>query len=309
MSQQAAARTSGHTPKRLLMLLGGALIGSFAIHVFFLPATLTMGGMTGLGSMLHHLPLFNLIPFGILIAALNLPIFLLGLFQVSRRFLRDSIIGTLAYTLVIDLSQPLWTAFYQHYLLTETGQQTDLFLSSVLGGVIYGIGLGLMLRAGFTTGGTDILGIVIRRRWKLLSLGQIIWVLDALIILGSVFVYRDVDGGGLALALYSSIAMFFTSKALDLVLEGFDYKRTAFVISTEPEEIAERIMAELDRGVTALEGQGMYTGERRRTLLCVLSQEQIPQLKEIVKEADPAAFVFVMDTREVQGEGFEGTMY
>ncbi len=295
--------------RRLLMLVGGALIGSFAIHVFFLPATLTMGGMTGLASMLHHLPLLDLLPFGILIASLNLPIFLLGLFKVSRRFLRDSIVGTLAYTLIIDLCAPLWTAFYRHYLLTETGRQTDLFLSSLLGGVIYGVGLGLMLRAGFTTGGTDIIGIVIRRRWKLLSLGQIIWVLDALIILGSVFAYRDAVGGGLSLALYSAIAMFFTAKALDLVLEGFDYKRTAFIISTEPEEIAGRIMRELDRGVTALTGQGMYTGESRRTLMCVLSQEQIPYLKEIVKDADPAAFVFVMDTREVQGEGFEGSMY
>lgn len=291
------------------MLVGGALAGSFAIHVFFLPATLTMGGMTGLASMLHHLPLLDLIPFGILIAALNLPIFLLGLFKVSRRFLRDSIIGTLTYTLIIDLSEPLWTAFHNHYLLTGTGQQTDLFLSSLLGGVVYGIGLGLMLRAGFTTGGTDILGIVIRRRWKLLSLGQIIWVLDALIIIGSAIAYRDAAGGGLALALYSAIAMFVTSKALDLVLEGFDYKRTAFVISTEPDAIAGRIMKELDRGVTALAGQGMYTGESRRTLMCVLSQEQIPHLKEIVKEADPAAFVFVMDTREVQGEGFEGSVY
>ena len=291
------------------MLLFGALVGAFAIHVFFIPPTLTMGGMTGLASLLHTVPLLGRLPLGFFIFLLNVPIFLLGGFTVSRRFLIYSVIGTLLYSTMIDLTEPLMTAFYRHYLAPASGHNQDLFISSVLGGALYGLGLGLMLRAGFTTGGTDILAIVVRRYTRRFSLGQLIWVMDAMIIMSSAFVYRSADVGSVNLALYSSIAMFMTAKAVDLLLEGFDYKRTAFVISSEPERIAQRVLAELDRGMTGLKGEGKFTGQQLQVLFCVLSQEQIPLLKKIVRDSDERAFVFVMDTREVQGEGFEGQTF
>ncbi len=286
------------------MMLLGSLLSAAAINLFFLPANLTMGGMSGFASILHLLPGLSIIPFGVFIILLNIPVFMLGAFKVSRRFLVSSLIGTVVYSIMIDLTKHPITLFYQHYM-QQLEHGPDLFLAAVLGGALYGFGLGMMLRVGYNTGGTDIIAILFRLKTKKISLGQIIWIMDALIIMGAVFAYRGDENGSVTLALYSALSMYMTSKTIDFWMEGFDFKRTAFIISRHPDEITQRVMKELDRGVTALQGQGGYTGREQKVLVTVLEAQQIPQLNEIVQHCDEHAFVFVMDTREVRGEGFE----
>lgn len=290
------------------MLIGGAFLCAIAINVFYLPTQLTMGGITGVASIVYqsvNLP----ISFGLLVALINIPLFVIGGLKISKRFIINSLIGTLVYSVVIDLTEPAMVAFYNRYMASQTGQAGDLFIASIVGGVCYGIGLGFMLYSGYTTGGTDIIAILIRRKFHHFSLGQILWVMDALVIASSAYFYRNSAESSIIVTLYSAVSIFLTSKGIDFVLEGFNFQRTAFIMSELNSVISNRIMVELDRGLTSLKGMGGYTGREQDVLMCVLSKEQIGRLKQIVTEEDPKAFVFVMDTREVLGEGFGTDQY
>jgi uncharacterized membrane-anchored protein YitT (DUF2179 family) len=221
------------------------------------------------------------------------------------RFIWKSLVGTVAYSLLIDLTGPTLTRWFHNYIdRPMEGGGADPLIFCLFGGILYGIGLGLIFRGGFTTGGTDILAIAVRRRLKTLSTGQFLMVMDAVIVVSSAIAYRNEAGPGILMAMYSSIAMYLTSKAIDILLEGFDYCRAAYVISDYAAPITDRILKQLGRGVTKLHGQGMYTGQDRDVLLCVLSRKQVPELKSIVSDIDPGAFVIVVEAREVVGEGF-----
>lgn len=294
--------------KTAAVLLLGAFMCAIALNVFFLPSQMTMGGITGIASIIYqsiNMP----IPFGVFVGLVNLPLFIIGGLTISKKFIMNTIIGTVVYSLMIDLTEPMMSGFYQKFLALETSAAPDLFLVSIFGGVLYGVGLGLMLYSGYTTGGTDILAILIKRKLNHISLGQIIWVTDALIIASSAYFYRNSTESSIIVTLYSAIAVWLTSKGIDFVVEGFNFQRTAFIISSKSNDIANRIMFELDRGLTSLKGNGMYTGKEQNVLMCVLSKEQIGKLKQIVSDEDQNAFVLVMDTREVLGEGFSNEQY
>lgn len=293
-------------PKDLAILLAGSVISAIAINVFYVPIRLTMGGVTGIATIVYQISQPHVqLPLGLLIIILNIPILILGVRQISRTFAWRSLIGTFVYSLVIDLTAPTMAPWFEVYINRPLQNgRPDPLLYCLFGGVLYGLGLGLIFRSGFTTGGTDILAIVIKRRFKTLSTGQFLMILDAVIVLASAFFYRNAPEPGLLLAMYSFIAMYLTSKSIDILLEGFEYTRTAYIISDQSQLIAERIMGELNRGVTSLSGRGMYTGKQKDVLLCVLSRKQIPDLKAIVEEIDETAFVIVVEAREVLGEGF-----
>ncbi|MDO5733459.1 MAG: DUF2179 domain-containing protein, partial [Eubacteriales bacterium] len=155
-------------------------------------------------------------------------------------------------------------------------------------------------------GGTDILAIVYRRINRRLSVAQVIIVMDVLIILASAICYQQRQPGQIKLGLYSAMAMVITGACMDFVIEGFNYKRVAYVISDHNKDIARLLMENLDRGVTSISARGMYSDQDRSMLCCVLAHEQVPKLRTIVKMIDERAFVFVVDTREVYGEGFGG---
>lgn len=289
------------------LLILGTLISALAVHVFYVPTRLTMGGITGIATIVYQLSQpYVPIPLGLIVLILNIPIMLLGAREISRTFIWRSLIGTVVYSLVLDLTAPTMAPWFETYINRplQLGGVPDPLLYCLFGGAIFGIGIGLIFRSGFTTGGTDILAIVIKRRLQTLSTGQFLLILDALIVLSTVVFYRNVVQSGILLAMYSFIAMFMTAKAIDLLLEGFDYTRTAFVISDESTQIAGRILTELNRGVTSLSGRGVYTGKDKDVLLCVLPGKQVPELKSIVESVDPQAFVIVVEAREVLGEGF-----
>jgi uncharacterized membrane-anchored protein YitT (DUF2179 family) len=292
--------------REILLLLAGGLIAAFAVNVFYVPTKLTMGGVSGIVSIIFQLTgQGRFLSFGVLFILLNIPLVLIGWRMMSPRFVWRSLAGTLVYSVLIDLTGPSMNRFFAHYIdrPLESGG-ADPLIYCLFGGVLYGIGLGLIFRGGFTTGGTDILAAVIKRRLKTFSMGQFIMILDTVIVLASAVAYRDEAGPGILLAMYSFIAMYLTSKSIDILLEGFDYCRTAYIISDKSAEIADRILHQLNRGVTSLRGKGMYTGQERDILLCVLSRKQVPDVKEIVSEIDPGAFVIVVEAREVLGEGF-----
>lgn len=292
--------------REILILLLGSLLAAIAVNIFYVPIRLTMGGISGIVSIIYQVTgRGEFLPFGVLFGILNIPLLILGWKRIHSNFVWRSLVGTAMYAVMIDITQPALTVFYERQLYSPTGDfSADPLLFCLIGGVLYGIGLGLTFRAGYTTGGTDILVMVIHRKSAFLSIGQFLLVMDALIIFASAIVYRNQTESGFLLALYSFIAMYLTSKSIDVVLEGFDYCRTAVIISDHGREIAARILKELDRGVTGLAGEGMYTGDEKKILMCVLSRRQIPAMKRIVKEIDSEAFVIVQDAREVLGEGF-----
>lgn len=294
------------TVQGYLSLLFGAFMAAAAVNIFYVPANLTMGGISGLATILHHV-MPSVVPLGVLTIVINLPIFLAGMRIVSRRFLIDSLIGTLVYGLMIDATRPLFTQFYEQFILGPNGEAPDLVIIALFGGLLFGIGLGFTLKPGFTTGGTDIIAVLVRRKFKHFSLGQLLWVMDAAVIALSAVAYSRDQSNVMILTLYSVLALFVCAKAIDLILEGFDYKRAAFIVSKDHQSIAERILKEMDRGLTGLTGKGMYTQDTQDVLVCVLTSKEIPLLQQIVSEEDPKAFIFVMDAREVLGEGFENT--
>ena len=217
---------------------------------------------------------------------LNVPVFVLAYKVKGKAFIFRTAVGTFMLSAwlyvipVIDLSQG------------------DYFLAAVFGGALAGLGIGMILLSKSTTGGTDMVATIIHNYMKHHSIVQILQILDGLIVLIGLYMF------GLYAGLYSIIAIIISTKVSDMVMEGFKFSKAAFIITSKHELIAERILKDLDRGVTGLYAKGMYSGEDKCMLYCVVSQKEIVGVKELVAEVDPNAFVIVSDAREVFGEGF-----
>jgi len=291
-----------------LLMVGGSLACAVAVNVFYVPLKLTMGGVSGLVSIVYQLTdRGGLLPFGVMVMILNVPLLILGWRHLGRVFVIKSLIGTVLYSTAIDLTAATFTRFYNEYINRplDVGLP-DPLIYCIFGGIVYGVGLGMIFRAGFTTGGTDILAKVIKKHHRRFSLGQFILMMDVFVVLCAAIAYATEPGPSVLLAMYSGIALYLTQQLTDLVIEGFGYTKAAIIISDRSSDIAVRVMEDLDRGITGLHGQGMYTGTQKEVLLCVLPQNQVSALKRLIKGIDPKAFMIVVDSREVLGEGFEG---
>lgn len=273
----------------LLIITGGFIMG-FALIFFLVPSEIAAGGVSGIATVLYHL--FNL-PVGIMVLVLNIPIFVLGFVNFDARFLVTSIIGTLALSFSTQIFE---LEFFSRFLPVSN----DMFLCSVLGGVVYGFGLGLALRSGGTTGGTDILSLVLKKWFPRFSVGQFIIIIDGVIITAAGLAFGRLDT-----ILYSAVMLFVSSYMADTMIDGLDFAKMVYVISGKEHEISQKIAEELQRGSTALSGFSMYSGKTRNVLLCVMRKYQLPKLKEIVMEIDEEAFVIVSDVKEVIGLGFK----
>lgn len=272
----------------ILIIVGTGLL-AFAIQCMFDPIGLVTGGFTGLAIIVKDMTQ-GIIPGGMPLwltnILLNVPVFIFAYKVKGKAFILRTAIGTLMLSAwlyvipVIDLSQG------------------DYFLAAIFGGGLAGLGIGLILLSKSTTGGTDMVATVIQHYLKHYSIVQILQVLDGLIVLIGLYVF------GLYAGLYSMIAIIVSTKVSDMVMEGFKFSKAAFIITNKHELIAERILKDLDRGVTGLYAKGMYSGEDKCMLYCVVSQKEIVGVKELVAEVDPNAFVIVSDAREVFGEGF-----
>ena len=217
---------------------------------------------------------------------LNIPVFIAALRIKGRDYIRRTLLGTFLLS--------AWLYVIPSMDLTEG----DFILAAVFGGLIGGAGMGLVLLAKAATGGTDLMATLIQHYLRHYSIVQLIQLLDGGIVLLGCFVF------GMRAALYAIVAIFIMSKVSDALMEGFKFSKAAFIITDRYEEVAQKILGELDRGVTGLLAKGMYSGTEKWMLYCVVSKKEIVRVKEIVAEADSKAFVIVSDAREVLGEGF-----
>lgn len=263
-------------------ILLGCLIGGAAYPLFLTPNSIAPGGLTGVATITNVLLGW---PVGIVSLALNIPLFLIGYRSMGRIFAFRSLIAMVIFSLAIDLEQ-------------FEPMTNDPLLGTLFGGVVLGIGLGLILRGGATTGGTDMIAQIVHSRLSFISTGTFLFGVDFLVVIAAgIFM-------GMSEALYALICIWVSAKVIDMVVMGFSGNKACYIISGETERISHHIMHDMERGATLLSAKGAWTKEDRPVLLCVLNQREVPRLKGIVREADPTAFMFVTDTYEALGEGF-----
>ena len=265
-------------------VLGSALFA--AGFAFFLqPNDLSSGGISGLALILVELTQFGSV--GVVSILINLPLFLLGGLKIGKRFFVGSLIGMLLSSVLIDGFAAL------HLPAVEP------VIAIVYGGVLCGLGVGIVFAAGTSTGGSDILVRLLKLRYRNVPIGQISLTFDALVVLLTGRVFRDMNK-----ALYTGITVFLSGKMVDAVVYRFDYSKVAMIITKEYDTIAREIGDKLDRGATFLHGEGSYSGEETKVILTAVKKQQIAQLKELVMTLDPKAFVIVQEAHQVLGDGF-----
>lgn len=263
----------------------GCALMAISLNAFTVPNKIAPGGINGLATVIFYL---TKIPVGISILIFNIPLFLLSLKVLGKGFGVKTLYATLISSIFID------------YVFIMPVFTTDVLLAAVFGGVILGVGLGIVFRFGGTTGGTDLIAAMINKYFPGFTMGTILMTTDFFIVLFAGLVFKQPE-----VSLYSLIGLFISIKVLDLVQEGFGYAKAFFIISNYPEEISKVVFKELDRSITSLSGEGMYTKEERQVLLCVVNRTQVNRLKELIHAVDPNAFVILTEVREVFGEGFK----
>ncbi len=270
-------------------LVVGAAIQAIGLRLFMVPADLATGGVTGIAQLINHYVPW---PIGLMVFAGNVPLFLLGWrFLGGRRFVLRTAVAVVVYSAIVDLL-PRMASFPSH------GITDDIFLNSLYGAVVCGIGYGLVYRAGGTSGGSDILARILNH-YRAMPMTQSYLIVDSAVILAAGFVF------GWKPALYAIVALYVSGIVSETVLEGPGTVRTAMVVSAAARAISERVLKEMERGATIIPGTGAYTGEQRPVLYCVITRSEVAQLKAIVQELDPQAFIVIGQAHEAVGEGFK----
>ncbi len=268
------------------VVLGSALV-AVSLQFFLIPFTIAPGGVSGFAVAIEKLTGIRVYITNLVI---NIPLFIFGAKLLGKK--------SAVYTLIsIFVLSGILAVLPQGIIFTE-----DIFLASVFGGVIMGIGLGIVFRAGATTGGTDLAGAIVNNHWQGLSIAKGMAITDFVIV-----VFAGIVDSSVNTSLYSLISLFFCMKIADTILDGLTYFKGFFIVSAKPDEIGAALMEKLDRGVTLLHGKGMYSKQDRPVILCVVSRAQFKRAKEIVVEIDDSAFIMVTDMREVYGLGFKNT--
>ncbi|MBR1820358.1 MAG: YitT family protein [Clostridia bacterium] len=269
--------------KNDLFIIAGLLVAAAAYRMYLIPNQVVAGGFTGVGQLLNHLLGVSV---GTVNIIMNVPLFLISMKSMGVKFGVRSLVAMLLLSVLID-----------HIPLPAATD--DMLLAAVYGGAISGIGFGLVLRGSATTGGTDMLASLLHRLIPVLRVSYGIFFFDGLVIIASAFAFEP------QAAMYGLISTFLCNVLIDLVLEGPNSAHSYFIISDRSDAIAEKILKEMDRGVTALEAMGMYSHARKQVLLCVVNRFETMRLRRIIFEVDPKAFVIANKANEVLGEGFK----
>ncbi|MCX7921003.1 MAG: YitT family protein [Clostridia bacterium] len=287
--------------KAYLWIILGSFITALSINVFMVPYKIAPGGVSGIATVIYYLS-GERFPVGLTMLVLNVPLFIAGWRYIGGKFALRTLFSTIFLSFAIDGTEKFTRYFVESYL-TKPGHfpsTPDLLLYSIFGGFMMGVGLGIVFRWGATTGGTDLGARIVNHFIPNLTMGQLLLFIDTSVIILAAVAFQSFQ-----LALYAIVTLFVSSKVIDALLEGVNFAKAVFIISDNSELIAERILKDLDRGVTGLKGTGMYTGHDKKVLLCVLHRGQLPTLKEIVRDVDNRAFIILTDIREVLGEGFK----
>ncbi len=263
----------------------GAGVFALGFALFLQPNDISSGGISGLA--LVAVELLGVGSVGTLTILINLPLFILGGLKIGRRFFFGSLLGMLCSSVLIDL------------LAGIPMPEMEPLVAAVYGGAVCGLGLGVVFACGSSTGGSDILARLLKYRYRNVPIGQITMSLDAVVVVLTGLVFRDVTK-----ALYTGITVFLCGKVLDAVVYRFDYSNVALIISSEYEAIARQIGEKLDRGATYLHGEGSYSNRETKVVLTAVKKQQIAELKELVIAQDPNAFIILQEAHQVLGDGF-----
>ncbi len=270
----------------LFFYVVGCSIYSAAVIMFTEPNKLSPGGVTGVALILNHL--FSL-PTGLMVFIINIPLIIAGLVVFGKRFIVNTAIATAIMSIMLEVMRFVVTPYY-----------TDGILASLFGGIMMGAGLALVFLRGATTGGTDIAAKLINHKFRFVSMGRIILLMDLLVVAASAYIYKNFQS-----ALYSIVSIYAASRVMDSLLYGTDRGKFMHIITSNPDKISEAVFSQLGRGVTVVNATGGYTGEPRTLLLCAVRPSEVSTLQSIIKKTDPNAFMIISDVGEILGEGFK----
>ena len=263
----------------------GCALFAVGLDLFLMPGGMNAGGLSGLAVILVHIFGFGTV--GLLTALMNIPLFILAGMKIGKKFFLGSFIGMVFSSAFIDLFAALPIP------------QVEPLIGALYGGVICGAGLGFVFAAGVSTGGSDIIVRLLKLKWRHVPIGIINMCFDAAVALLTGIVYQDINS-----ALYSGIAIFITGKIIDIVVYSFDYSKVALIITSQYEAVAQAISDKLERGATFLNGEGSYTRKPTKVVLTAVKKQQVAELKQLVVEIDPSAFIIVQEAHQVLGDGF-----
>lgn len=272
--------------KSALLLTIASLVYAVSFVWCFDPNEIAFGGITGLGQIINLL--FPIVPVGVTVIVMNIPLFLLGWKLIGGRLLVSSLYAMFISSVFIDLLTPLYD-----------WKPMDPLLACIFGGLLLGAALGVIFLQGATTGGTDLAARLLKLKLPWLPMGKLLMAIDLGVIVLTALVFRKLET-----ALYGLVGLYISTLAMDGVLYGMDNAKVAYIISDKNEDISSVIVHKLERGVTILHGQGAYTGADKKVLMCAFKQREIATIKDEVKSIDPNAFLIVCNAHEVLGDGF-----
>lgn len=267
-----------------LYIVIGSFLMALSTALILLPNQLSTGGISGISTILYYLFKY---PVGITMLLINVPLFVFAIVKIDKRLFFKSIIGTVLLSVFIDLLENMAPI------------TNDRFLACIYGGIIMGIGTAIILRAGASTGGTDLLSYVIRAYNRNYKSSRVIIIADMIIIFFNIIFFKEIEVG-----LYSVIAIYLMGKMIDIIFEGIYFTKIMFIISEKYEEISKEIGLVVKRGSTGIYSEGMYSKKNNVMLFCVASRKEVAEIKQIVKRIDKTAFIVTTDAIETLGEGF-----
>ena len=263
----------------------GCALFALGFDLFLMPGGMNAGGLSGLAMIFVHMTELGTV--GVVSALMNVPLFILGGMKIGKKFFLGSLMGMLFSSVFIDLFAALPVP------------QVEPMIGALYGGLVCGIGLGFVFAAGVSTGGSDIIVRLLKLKWRHVPIGVISMCFDACVAVLTGIVYREVSS-----ALYTGIAIYITGKIIDMVVYSFDYSKVALIITKEYEQVAQVISDKLERGATYLYGEGTYSRKETKVVLTAVKKQQIAELKELVVNIDPDAFIIVQEAHQVLGDGF-----
>ncbi len=270
----------------MLMVLAGSMLVALSVAVFTVPNDIAPGGVSGMATALAS---FSPLSVGVWALLLNVPLLLAAWRMLGLRPLVMTLIATVLLSFFIDLFGALLP-----------GYSNNVLLAAVFGGAISGLGVGILFLRGISTGGTDLAALLLRRVFPNVPSGTLLLLIDAAVVAFAVCVFRDIE-----VALYSSITIWVSSKVIDALAQGVDYAKVIYIITEHGAEVSQALNTRTDRGTTLLPAQGGYTGGEKQMVITVTRRSVLAQTLRLIRETDPKAFTFVMDSTEVHGEGFK----
>ena len=274
--------------KFLIGILGtlvGALLMATATSLFLLPNQLSSGGFAGIATILYYL---LKIPMGTTILALNVPLFLFAGYKLGKEFLLKSMVGTISFSVFIDILDKLEPLTF------------DRFLACIYGGIIIGCGTAIILKSNASTGGSDLVSILVKKYNYNVRMSNVIIIIDTVIVALNVIFFKEIEIG-----LYSAIAIYLMGKIIDIVFEGIYFTKLLIIISDKNEEIAKEIGEKINKGTTGVYGKGMYTNQEKLVLMCAASRGDVARVKQVARDIDSNSFIIIANAREVVGLGFK----